>query len=177
MAPALATPSDYHPSFSRSPAQTISLTKMGLLLLPVFILVILVLCVVARVITQNSIHFFGTSKTIRKKRLPKARPEPLDLSVDLEAQVRPRNYFVLPRPCSAIPSLTLSPGSAMRSTGTSTFEMDEMASRMLRRGVGWSGNVQGGEESPLGLSQYFFDDGIGIKRYESSTAKRLSKED
>ena len=114
---------------------------------------------------------------IGRKRRPKARPEPLDLSVDLEAQDRPRHYLVLPRPYSALPSSTVFPGSAMRSTGTSTFEMGDLASTMLRRGVGWSGDVQGGEESPLGLSQYFFDDGIGIKRYESWTAKRLSKED
>ena len=176
-APALAKPSDYHPPFPQSPAQAISLTKMGLLLLCVFILIILVLCVIANVFTQNSVHFFGTSRAIGRKRRPKARPGPLDLSVDLEAQDRPRHYLVLPRPCSALPSSTVSPGSAMRITGTSTFEMDDLASTMLRRGVGWSGDVQRGEESPLGLSRYFFDDGIGIKRYESWTTERLRKED
>ena len=176
-APALARPSDHHPPFPQSPAQAISLTKMGLLLLPVFILIILVLCVVASIFKQNSVHLFRTSRAIGRKRRPKARPEPLDLSVDLEAQDQPRHYLVLPRPCSALPSSTVSPGSAMRSTGASTFEMDDLASTMLRRGVDWSGVVQGGEESPLGLSRYFFDDGIGIKRYESWTAESLRKED
>ena len=66
----------------------------------------------------------------------------------------------------------------MRSTGTSTVEMDDQASAMLRRGVGWSEIVQGREEeSPLGLSRYFFDDGIGIKRHESWTAERVRKEE
>ena len=177
MAPALANPSDYHHPFSRSPAQAISLTTMGLLSLSVFILIILVLCVIASVFTQNSVHFFGTSRAIGRKRRRKDRPEPLDLNVDLEAQDRPRHYLVLPRPCSARLSSTVSPSSAMRSTGTSTVEMDDLASTMLRRGVGWSRDIQEGEESPLGLSRYFFNDGIGIKRYESWTTERLRKED
>lgn len=176
-ASALPNPSDYHPPFPQSPAQAISLTTMGLLLLSVFILIILVLCVIASIFTHKSAHFFGTSRAIGRKRRPKARPEPLDLSVDLEAQERPRHYLVLPRPCSARPSSTVSPGSAMRSTVTSNVDMDDLASTMLRRGVGWFGDVQGGEESPLGLSRYFFDDGIGIKRYESWTAERFRKKD
>ena len=176
--PALTNHSDYRPPFPRSPAQAIRLTTMGLLSLSVFILIILVMCVIATVFTQNSVHFFGTSRKIGRKKRRKDRPEPLDLSVDLEAQDRPRHYLVLPRPCSARLSSTVSPGSAMRRTGTSTVEMDDLASIMLRRGVSWSGDVQGGEEeSPLGLSRYFFDDGIGIKRYESWTAERLRKEE
>ena len=47
---------------------------------------------------------------------------------------------------------------------------------MLRQGAGWSGDVLGREEeSSLGLRRYFFDDGIGIKRYESWTAERYSE--
>lgn len=66
----------------------------------------------------------------------------------------------------------------MRNTGTSTIEMDDLASPILRRGVGGFGDVrEGREESPLGLSRYFFDDGIGIKRYESWTAERVRKEE
>ena len=56
----------------------------------------------------------------------------------------------------------------MRSTVTSTIEMVDLASTMLRRVVGSSEDVQGGEEeSSLGLIRYFFDDRVGIKRYES----------
>ena len=174
---ALANHTDHHPPFPQSPAQAISLTTMGLLSLSVFILIILVMCVIVSVFTQNSVQFFGTSRTIGGKKRWKDRPEPLDLSIDLEAQDRPRHYLVLPRPCSARPSSTVSPGSAMRSTCTSAVEMDDLTFTMLRRGAGWSGDVQGGEEgSPLGLSRYFFDNGIGIKRYESWTAESLRKE-
>ena len=169
--------SEYHATFPRLPVQATSLTTMGLLSLSLFILIILVLCVTVSVFTDNSVHFFGTLRAIGRKRRRKDRPEHLDLSFDLEAQDRPRHYLVLPRPCSARLSSIVSPGSAMRSTGTSTIDMDDLASTMLRRGVGWSGLVQGGEESPLGLSRYFFDDGIGIKRYESWTAERFRKED
>lgn len=100
-APALANPSDYHPPIPRSPAQAITLITMGVLSLFVLILIILVMCVIASVFTQNSVRFFGTSRTIGRKSRRKVRPEPLDLSVDLEAQDRPRHYLVLPRPSSA----------------------------------------------------------------------------
>ena len=178
MAPALANPSEYHPPIPRSPAQAITLTTMGVLSLFVFILIVLVMCVIASVFTQNSVHFFGTSATIGRKSRRKVRPEHLDLSVDLEAQDRPQHYLVLPRLYSAPLSSTVSPGSALGNTGTSTVDMDDLVSPILRRGVGWSGDVRGGrEESPLGLSRYFFDDGIGIKRYESWTAERFRKEE
>lgn len=175
---ALVYHSDYHPPSPRLPAQAMSLTKIGFLSLSLFILIIFVMCVIASVFTHNSIPFFRTSRTLERKKRRKDRPVPLDLSVDLEAQNGQRHHHVFSGSHSICASSTGSPGFTVRSTVTDAIEMNDLASKMLRRVVGSSGDVQGGEEeSPLGLSRYFFHDGIGIKRYESWNAERTGKED
>ena len=52
---------------------------------------------------------------------------------------------------------------------TSPMRLRQMAPRMGVRIVE--------EASPLGLSKYFFDDGVGIKRYESQGEEMQWKKD
>ena len=175
---ALMYHSDDHPTLPRLPAQATSLTTIGFMSLSLFIFIILVLCVIASIFTHNSIPFFRTSTTLERKKRRKDRPGHLDLSVDLEAQNRQRHHHVFSGSHSICASSTGSSSFTTRSTVTSAIEMDELTSEMVLRGVGSSGEVQGGEEeSPLGLSRYFFDDGIGIKGYESWDGERAGKED
>ena len=138
---ALVYYSDYHPTFPRLPAQVISLTAIGFLSHSLFIFIILAMSVIASVFTQSSVPFFGTSRTMGRNKRGKDRPEPLDLTLDLEAQNRPRHHQIYSNPCPTRASSTVYPRCTMRSTVTSTIEMDNLALRMLRRDVGSSRDV------------------------------------
>ena len=56
----------------------------------------------------------------------------------------------------------------MPNAAASGFDMENLTSPMLLRQLAPRGGDRTSEEaSPLGLSEYFFDGGVGIKRYES----------
>ena len=56
----------------------------------------------------------------------------------------------------------------MPNAAASGFDMENLTSPMLLQQLGPRGGNRTSEEaSPLGLSRYFFDGGVGIKRYES----------
>ena len=65
----------------------------------------------------------------------------------------------------------------MPNAAASGFDMENLKSPMLLRQLAPRGGDRTNEEaSPLGLSGYFFDGGVGIKRYERQ-GEEMSWED
>lgn len=157
-----------------SPSRSLSLMKLMLLALCLTIVLVVVVVLIANAISYaREASFNWQPNKTRHRKLGKRKPPPLDLGKDLEAQARPsrqRNSF---EPLATLISSTSSDGSDNENamaTGIILTPFTPALERTRRWAFGEAdgteiGNVD--EEDWLGLDQYFFEDGVGIKRYES----------
>lgn len=157
-----------NPHIDLSTSRPISQLRLMILALYMTFPLILVVYLVAISLSAAYDSKYGAPAINSGRKLRKGKSPPLDLGRDLEAQplpVRPHMTFGhIETPTSSLGSW----GSHMPNAVASGFGMENLTSPMRLRQL--ATRVGGGlreEVSPLGLSRYFFDGGVGIKRYES----------
>lgn len=169
------------PSSSRSR----SLANLMLLALCLTVVLVLVLYLVSSAISDTrEASLDAPPNNTRLRRLRRRKPIPLDLSKDPEAQPRPPRYRNLfdpsPTPTSSVRSDALETENAM-ATGVSLTPFTPVAewTKKWASGVAqaeWGEKDEEDEEDSIGLDRYFFNDGVGIKRYESGAKERRWKD-
>lgn len=168
---------------SNPPSLSRLLSLRNLMLLALCLTLILILFIF---LALSTIYFMRKSSldvppnNIPLRKLKRRKPPSLDLNKDLEAQPR------LPRcrnPFDPTPTPTTSTSSAddenAIATGVSLTPFTPLRERTMRWAFGVAeAEAERGvtdEDDSLGLDQYFFDDGVGIKRYESGAKERRWK--
>ena len=166
------SPSPHHSEASR----TIIFVLVGILL--VILLAIYITKTFLLVISHPNLNAASTP-TPRARKQHSRKSSSMELSCDLEAQsctLRYQNSF------DVSPSTASSMGSSWMENGDEdgqTASRNEVALRPSEERVGdvyeERADDDDGQESPLGLGKYFFEGGVGIKRYESTGRKELRK--
>ena len=157
-------------------SRPIGVVRLMLLALCMILLIILIVYLAVISLSSTHVSTYGKNSTRNGSKRRGKPPPPLDLNRDLEAQPRPERPHTT-FGYSATPTSSLgSWGSHLPSAVASGVDSENLTSPMRLRQLAPRGGDRVGEVSPLGLGRYFFEGGVGIKRY-TSRGEELSWED
>ncbi|KAL2040519.1 hypothetical protein N7G274_006498 [Stereocaulon virgatum] len=168
-----------NPPTKMSTSRPIGLLRLVVLTLCMTFLIIFLIYLVATAVSAAYDSRYGATAINNGRKFGrKGKPPPLDPARDLEAQPRTERPHMTfgydDTPTSSLGSW----GSHTPAAVASGIDLENLTSPMrLRQMVPRMGVRVVEEACPLGLSQYFFDDGVGIKRYESRGEEMQWKRD